>query len=150
MPLERDTFEPAIAQWDAVDLETSLIEDSMIAAAYRTIEEWDAHPHAQATAALPLLELSRIGDAEVTLALASERPLEGVRVLDCSRVLAGPVPGMTLASHGADVLRVGASHLPTVEIGVVSTGFGKRNTDIDLRTADGRQTFTSCLAMQTS
>jgi len=146
VPLERAAFETAIAQWDALDLETTLIEDGMIAAAYRTLEEWDAHPHAQATAALPPLELSRIGDADLAPLPAAGRPLEGVRVLDCSRVLAGPVAGMVLASHGADVLRVGADHLPTVEIGVMATGFGKRNTNIDLRTAQGRETFTRLLA----
>ncbi len=66
-------------------------------------------------------------------------------VLDCSRVLAGPVAGVTLASHGADVLRVGAVHLPHTSA-VVSTGFGKRNKNIDLRTAEGRESFTRLLA----
>lgn len=146
VPLERDAFEMAIAQWDAVDLETVLIEDGMIAAAYRTLDEWDSHPHARATAELPPLELSRIGEGGAAPLPSSERPLEGVRVLDCSRVLAGPVAGMTLANNGADVLRVGAAHLPTMELGVLSTGFGKRNANIDLRTAEGRGTFAGLLA----
>jgi hypothetical protein len=53
---------------------------------------------------------------------------------------------MTLAAHGADVLRVGAAHLPTVEIGVIATGFGKRNTNVDLTTARGRTDFDRLLA----
>ncbi len=146
VPLERTAFETAIANWDAVDLETALIEDGMIAAAYRTLDEWDSHPHALATAALPPLELSRIGDADIPSLPSADRPLEGVRVLDCSRVLAGPVAGMTLASHGADVLRVGAGHLPTVDNGVISTGFGKRSAHIDLRTPEGKATFTHLLS----
>jgi len=145
VPLEREAFAEAIRGWRAVDLETALIEDGMVAAAYRTREEWDAHPHALATSALPPLSLERIGDAEVVPLAEAARPLDGVRVLDCSRVLAGPVAGMTLASHGAEVLRVGAEHLPVTESGVLSTGFGKRATHIDLRTAGGRSTFETLL-----
>jgi len=146
VPLERAAFEQAIAGWNAVDLEAALIDSNMVGAAYRTLDEWNAHPHAQATASLPALDLTRLGEADVAPLPRAERPLEGVRVLDCSRVLAGPVAGMTLASHGADVLRVGASHLPTVENGVISTGFGKRSANIDLRTPEGKATFNRLLS----
>ena len=145
VPLERAAFEAAIAEWDAVDLETALIEAGMVGAAYRSLEEWDAHPHALATRELPPLELTKLGDDGDRKLPVADRPLEGVRVLDCSRVLAGPVAGMTLASHGADVLRVGAEHLPYTSA-VISTGFGKRNANIDLRTPEGRETFTRLLA----
>jgi len=145
VPLERPAFEAAIAAREAVDLEGELIEAGMVAVAYRTLEEWDAHPHATATKALPAFDLCRLGaDGDRPLPPA-DRPLEGVRVLDCSRVLAGPVAGMTLASHGADVLRVGADHLPTTDSGVMSTGFGKRSANIDLRTNEGKATFTRLL-----
>ena len=145
VPEERTAFEQTIAGRDAVELESALIEAGMVGAAYRTLDEWNAHPHAVATVSLPPLELTRLGDAEVTPVAPAERPLAGVRVLDCSRVLAGPVAGMTLASHGADVLRVGAAHLPTVDNGVISTGFGKRAAHIDLRTPEGKETFTQLL-----
>ncbi len=144
VPEERAAFETAIADWDAEELESALIDVGMVGAMYRTLEEWDAHPHAAATRGLPVLELTQLdGAGGRELALAS-RPLEGVRVLDCSRVLAGPVAGMTLASHGADVLRVGADHLPFTGA-VVATGFGKRNANIDLRSEEGRATFTRLL-----
>lgn len=142
---ERAAVESAVAEWDAIELETALIDDGMIAAAYRTMDEWAAHPHATATAALPALELDRFADADVRPLPKASRPLEGVRVLDVSRVLAGPVAGMTLASHGAEVLRVGAAHLPTVDSGVRTTGFGKRNADIDLRTPAGKTALTRLL-----
>jgi hypothetical protein len=64
VPLDRAAFEAAIANWDAVDLETALIEAGMGGAAYRTLDEWNVHPHAVTTAALPPLELSSIGDAD--------------------------------------------------------------------------------------
>lgn len=142
---ERSAFEGAIADWDAEELETALIGAGMVGAMYRTTDEWDAHPHAAATRHLPALELTRLGEAGGRELPRAVRPLEDVRVLDCSRVLAGPVAGMTLASHGADVLRVGADHLP-VTGAVVATGFGKRNTNIDLRSDEGREVFSRLLA----
>jgi len=62
-----------------------------------------------------------------------KRPLGGVRVLDLTRVIAGPVAARALAAYGADVLRVGAAHVPEVPGLVVETAFGKRSCHIDLR-----------------
>jgi crotonobetainyl-CoA:carnitine CoA-transferase CaiB-like acyl-CoA transferase len=68
----------------------------------------------------------------------SDRPLGGVRVLELTHVLAGPVAGRVLAAHGADVLHVGAAHLPRVEALVRDTGQGKRSTFVALYTEGGR------------
>ncbi len=134
----REAVERAVLDWDPDELEAQLIADGMIAARMRTLAEWDDHPHARATAELPLITVERIGDGEPRPAPGADRRL---RVLDCSRVLAGPVTGMTLAAHGADVLRVGAARLPSVELCVLATGFGKRNTDLDLATDEGSAAF---------
>lgn len=131
---DREAVAAAIAERDAVELETELIAAEMIGAAVRTLDEWDAHPHAEATRRLPLVSVEQIGSA-APLATA---PWPDLRVLDCSRVLAGPVAGQLLAGVGADVLRLGAAHLPSVPVGVMSTGFGKRNAFADLRTDAGR------------
>lgn len=139
---ERSAFEDAISRWDAFDLETVLIDDGMIAAAYRTTDEWNDHPHAVAVRQLPLLDFVAVGDGPSRSRPTGDLPLIGVRILDCSRVLAGPVAGQTLANLGADVIRVGAEHLPSVDIGVMATGTSKRNAYVDLRTAEGRVTFT--------
>ncbi|MDH3678776.1 MAG: CoA transferase [Acidimicrobiia bacterium] len=143
----RDQVAAAIAGWDAFELEDVLRRDGMIAAAYRRPAEWAAHPHAAATAVLPLITVDRIGDAEVSSPdpAPGDRPLSGVKVLDCSRVLAGPVCGRTLAAHGAQVLRIGAAHLPSIEGAVLATGFGKRNAYVDLDTDDGRARFARLL-----
>lgn len=143
---DREAVAAAIARWDAFELERALVDDGMICAVYRTLDEWAAHPHAAATAGLPLIEVERLGDADPLPPAASraaddDRALAGVRVLDCTRVLAGPVCGQMLAAHGADVLRVGAAHLPFIPMGVMTTGFGKRNTYVDLGTAEGQDTF---------
>src|SRR3546814_20483200 len=67
--------------------------------------------------------------------------LDGVRVLDLTRVIAGPVCGRTLAEHGADVMRVAGPHLPFVPTLVMDTGRGKLSSPIDLRDESGRETL---------
>lgn len=140
----------AIARRPAVELETELVSKGLIAAAVRTLDEWKLHPHAVATRDLPLLEVSQLGDASPRVLpplnpspgrRGPDSAAAGLRVVDCSRVLAGPVCGQTLAGAGADVLRVGAAHLPSVPVGVMSTGFGKRNAFIDFSTASGLETM---------
>ena len=127
-----ESVQAAVLRRDATQLEAALIDRGMIAARLRTLDEWAAHPHAQATARLPLISIERIGDGD------PRDPARRRRVLDCSRVLAGPVAAMTFAAHGADVLRVGSSRLPSVDIGVLTTGSGKRNAFVELDSAEGR------------
>ncbi len=135
----KQAVQAAILKFDADQLESELIADGMIAAKLRTFDEWQSHPHAIATTDLPLISVERLGDAPPRN--AGRR----LRVLDCSRVLAGPVAGMTFSAHGADVLLVGSPNLPSVEIGVLATGFGKRNSFVDLETEVGRSDFTRLL-----
>jgi crotonobetainyl-CoA:carnitine CoA-transferase CaiB-like acyl-CoA transferase len=123
-------------RWAAQELEDTLAERGMCSARLRTRDEWLAHPHGRAVAGQPLIEITRIGDAPARQR-PTTRPLAGVRVLDLTRVIAGPTCGRVLAQHGAHVLRVGADHLPVVEPCVIDTGFGKRATHLDLRTATG-------------
>jgi len=135
----REAVQHAVLDHDPRQLEAQLIADGMIAARMRALDEWAEHPHAVATLDLPLVTVERIADGA---ARSADRRL---RVLDGSRVLAGPVAGTTLAAHGAEVLRVGAAHLPAVEIGVIATGFGKRNVFVDVTTSTGRNTFADLL-----
>jgi len=146
---DRESVAAAIAEREAFELEAELIEDGMIGAAIRTLSEWDAHPHAAATRDLPLISVEQLSAAGPVVDSASDGdalPLGGLRVLDCSRVLAGPVAGQVLASLGADVIRLGADHLPSVPVGVMSTGFGKRNASLDLRTERGAEQMAMLLA----
>ena len=86
----------------------------------------------QAIASQPLVEIARIGDAPPEPRRAA-RPLGGVRVLDLTRVLAGPTCGKSLAEHGADVLKISAAHLPDSGLVELDTGIGKRSARLDLR-----------------
>jgi crotonobetainyl-CoA:carnitine CoA-transferase CaiB-like acyl-CoA transferase len=92
---------------------------------------------------LPLFEIERIGDAPVEPPRrgGGERPLAGVRVLDLSRIIAGPVAGRALAQHGAEVLMVNGPHLPNIAPLVIDNGRGKRSAVVDLRDAAGRETL---------
>jgi crotonobetainyl-CoA:carnitine CoA-transferase CaiB-like acyl-CoA transferase len=138
----------ALAEWDAQAFEDAAAEAGMIAAMERTFDEWDAHPQGRAVATLPTLTLTltRIGDAlPESFSRDPDRPLAGVRVLDLTRVIAGPVCGRVLALHGAEVLNVSAAHLPSIEPAVIDTGRGKHSTFIDLRAQEGRQTLTRLL-----
>jgi hypothetical protein len=110
----------------------------MVVAAMRSFAEWDAHPHSRAVAALPAVSITRIGDAPPSpLPAGADRPLAGLRVLDQTRVVAGPVCGRTLAAHGADVLLVTSPSLPSVPTLVIDTGRGKRSASLDLRAPGG-------------
>jgi crotonobetainyl-CoA:carnitine CoA-transferase CaiB-like acyl-CoA transferase len=142
---ERAAVQRALDRWDAEPFETAAAEAGLVATATRTFAEWDAHPQGRAVASLPLLSIERIGDAAPEPLPAAARPLAGIKVLDLTRVIAGPVCGRTLAAHGAVVLLVGAAHLPVMEHLVVDTGRGKLSAFLDLRDADARATLSGLL-----
>lgn len=144
-PGDRTSVSEAVGTWKGVELEEALIAAGTCAAFVRTPEEWAAHPQQKAVAALPVLEILRLGDSPSEPLLPADRPLSGIRVLDLARILAGPVATRTLAAHGADVLQVSARHLPNVEQLVIDTGFGKRSTCLDLRLDRDKNTLKTLL-----
>lgn len=138
---ERASVAKALETWQGEAFETAAAERGLVATMMRSPEEWVAHGQGQAVARLPLFEVSRIGDAPPRRMAPADRPLGGVRVLDLTRVIAGPVCGRTLAAHGADVLQVASPRLPSVQQLVMDTGRGKRATYIDLTDSGGRATL---------
>ena len=141
----RSAVERALQGWDAETFEAAAAEAGLVSTVARSFAEWDDHPQGQALASLPLFSIERIGDAPAEPLPAGDRPLSGVRVLDLTRVIAGPVCGRTLAAHGADVLLVTAQHLPSMGSLVIDTGRGKLSTTIDLRDTGGRETLAGLL-----
>jgi crotonobetainyl-CoA:carnitine CoA-transferase CaiB-like acyl-CoA transferase len=130
---DRAAVARAVATWNAADLETAIIDAKGAGGMVRTCAEWATHPQAAAIAALPLLEIVRIGEAPPQPLPAGPRPLSGIRVLDLTRVLAGPTCARTLAEHGADVLKITAAHLPNLGYQEWDTGHGKLSAQLDLR-----------------
>jgi crotonobetainyl-CoA:carnitine CoA-transferase CaiB-like acyl-CoA transferase len=141
----RDSVQEKLLGWKGEDFETAAAGAGAVVAFMRSPEEWAAHPQGRALAALPLFEIERIGDAEPRPLPPAARPLAGLRVLDLTRVVAGPVCGRTLAAHGADVLRIASPNLPFFPWIVIDTGRGKRSAYADLETADGRESMTRLL-----
>src|SRR5215831_10576870 len=123
----------AVATWNAADLEEAIIAAKGAGGMARTQAEWAKHPQGAAVAALPLMEIMRIGDSAPEPLPAGVRPLSGIRVLDLTRVLAGPTCARTLAEHGADVLRITGAHLPSLGYQELDTGHGKLSAELDLR-----------------
>ena len=129
----REDIEAAVAARDAFELEAALVAKRLCGGAVRSPEEWAAHPQARAMAGRPAVTITRIGDAPPEPLPDGDRPTSGVRVLDLTRVLAGPTAAKILAEHGADVLHVSAPGLEHGGPFEIDTGFGKRQTFLDLR-----------------
>jgi crotonobetainyl-CoA:carnitine CoA-transferase CaiB-like acyl-CoA transferase len=133
VPEDRDAVRQAVAKWDAQELEEAIIAAKGAGGMVRTMDEWAQHPQSAAVATLPLLEIVKIGDAPPEPLPEGDRPLSGVRVLDLTRVLAGPTCARTLAEHGADVMKITAAHLPNLGYQEYDTGHGKLSAQLDLR-----------------
>ncbi|HYM73212.1 MAG TPA: CoA transferase [Stellaceae bacterium] len=133
VPEDKEAVRQAVAKWDALELEEAIIAAKGAGGMVRSMAEWAKHPQAAALATLPLFEIVKIGDAPVEKLPAGDRPLSGVRVLDLTRVLAGPSSTRTLAEHGADVLKITAAHLPNLGYQEFDTGHGKLSAQLDLR-----------------
>lgn len=130
---DRDAVTKAVAKWNAQDLEDAIIEAKGAGGMVRTMEEWAKHPQAAAIANLPLMEIVKLADSPPEALPEGSRPLSGVRVLDLTRVLAGPTCARTLAEHGADVMKITGAHLPNIGYQEYDTGHGKLNAQLDLR-----------------
>ena len=136
-----DSIAKAVAKWDALELENAIDEARVCGGMIRTNEEWLQEPHGKILAAKPVVEIIKIGDSEPEQMPTGDRPLSGIRALDLTRILAGPITGRTLAEHGADVLMVSAPHLPQVWSYVADTSHGKRSCYLDLRDESEKQTL---------
>jgi crotonobetainyl-CoA:carnitine CoA-transferase CaiB-like acyl-CoA transferase len=146
---DREAVKEALSRWNAAEFEDAAAAAGLVVTMMRSFAEWDAHPQGAAIARLPLFTIERIGEASPhplpKLRDATAPPLAGLRVLELTRIIAGPVSGRVLAAHGADVLHVSAPHLPSIGPLVIDTGRGKRTCHIDLRGEAGRATLGALL-----
>ena len=134
---DRARAEEASRAWAGEALEDAIHAAGGCAGYVRDEAQWLRHPQAQAVASQPLLEIVRIGDAPPSAPVPGARPLSRVRVLDLTRVLAGPTCAKSLAEHGADVLKISAAHLAHSGMVELDTGIGKRSAYVDLRSNKG-------------
>lgn len=145
VPAERARVAAAVAAWAGDDLEQAVVDAGGCAAAMRSTAEWAAHPQGRAVAGQPLVACTSHGAARLWAGGRGPRPLSGLRVLDLTRVLAGPVATRFLAGLGAEVLRLDPPgwEEPAVVPDVI---LGKRCARLDLACAAGRERFRELLS----
>lgn len=145
VPADRERVAAAVKFRNGAELETAVVEAGGAAAVLRTLDAWRAHPQGAALADEPLCDR----DAECVphpLPPAASAPLSGVRVLDLTRVIAGPIGTRYLAAFGADVLRVDPPGFAEVAALLPETTRGKRCTALDLRGPGDRSTWEALTA----
>lgn len=135
----RDEIAAAMVARDAAEWEAALAAGDACGTVVRTVAEWEDTPQGRELRRTPLVELRELGPAPREPLEAADRPLAGIRVLDLTRVIAGPVHGRSLAEHGAEVLRISSPQLPDVLSAALDTGFGKRSAYLDLRVPRQRE-----------
>jgi hypothetical protein len=136
---EEDSVKSAVAKWEGMDLENAAAAAGACAGLARTPEEWDGSEQGRILAGRPVVEVTKIGESKPEpFRTGGNAPLTGVRVLDLTRVLAGPTCARTLAQYGADTMVISSPNLPSVPYFVTDTGHGKLAAFVDLMTEDGR------------
>ncbi|GAA3390250.1 CoA transferase [Cryptosporangium minutisporangium] len=144
---DRDAVAARLAERSALAAEDAVTAAGGLAVAVRTPVEWAESAPGRAASAQPLVAVDTAGGGGAPgLVPGAALPAAGVRVLDLTRVIAGPVATRTLAYLGADVLRVDSPHLPELLAAHLDTGLGKRSTLLDLRSPTGRETLDDLLA----
>lgn len=141
----RESVQARLTSWQGADFEAAAAERGLVVAMMRSFDDWDADPQGRAVAALPVVAIERLGDVPPQPLPAADRPLGRIRVLDLTRIIAGPVAGRVLAAHGADVMRISAPHLPFIAPLVIDSGRGKLSAHLDLREPPDRSRFAELL-----
>lgn len=143
---ERSAMAAQVATWDALELEQAIVDQGGCAAQMRSWAHWQTHPQGQAVNSEPLVHwLPQDAERPKSWSGSSNRPLAGLKVLDLTRVLAGPVASRLLAGLGAEVLRIDPPYWnePALEPEVT---LGKRCARLDLQDLEQRTLFEGLLA----
>ncbi|ACA18320.1 L-carnitine dehydratase/bile acid-inducible protein F [Methylobacterium sp. 4-46] len=142
---DRPSVAAAASRWEAAALEEAVVAAGGCAAAMRSAAEWARHPQGCAVAAEPLVAFAPAETSPSAWRPSPGRPLAGLRILDLTRILAGPVATRFLAGFGADVLRIDPPDWEEDAVAPEVT-LGKSCARLDLRAPRDRETFERLLA----
>ncbi|WP_146211315.1 CoA transferase [Quadrisphaera granulorum] len=156
-PATQDAVRRALLERQAHEVEDAVVTAGGVAAAVRTPHEWAASPMGTALAGTPVVDLHCVDSPGIdspgndspgtgTSSREMARGIQGARVLDLTRVIAGPTATRALAAWGADVLRIDPPHLPEARESLLETGPGKRWAQLDIASARGRERLEGLLA----
>jgi hypothetical protein len=135
----REQLQAAVAEWEGEALEREVVAAGGCAAKLRSAQEWREHPQGRSLLEAPLFEITHAPASERDA--AASKPLSGVRVLDLTRVIAGPIGTRFLAAYGADVLRVDPPGFEEVGALLCDITGGKRRCALNLRDAADKARF---------
>ena len=136
-----DNVAEHVASHNSADLEAKLIDAQLPGVVVKSPQEWLTHPQGKLLADAPAVIIERIGDAPAKPIPGGDLPLNGVRVIDNTKVLAGPTISRTLAALGADALHIGAPGVADMQAAQADTGHGKRRAHVDFDTDEGKDTI---------
>jgi len=132
----REEVARKVLQWNSIQLEEEAVKGGAVVAALRSFEEWDALPQAKALADVPVA-VNQVAHSTPYLpqrcTTLSDKCLQGIRVVEMSRVIAAPVAGKTLAAHGADVIWITSPTLPDLPDLDIDLSRGKRTVQLDIK-----------------
>lgn len=131
-PNSVEAITQAIRQWKGQELEDASVAQGLPCTLVRSEEEWRAHPQGRALAEQPVVAVRRVADGASEALRAGDRPLAGVRVVELAHILAGPGATRSLASQGAEVIRISSPLASDPHYMIVDTGFGKKTAFLDL------------------
>jgi len=144
--LDPESIKKAVRKWSANDLEAALTAEGLPGLILRTPDEWLQHPQGKILADTAVVDIEQIGEGPIVPLPEGLRPLSNLRVIDSTRVLAGPTISRTLAEFGADVMHIGSPNVPIMAAAQADTGHGKRKAHVDLETEAGIESLKSLIS----
>jgi crotonobetainyl-CoA:carnitine CoA-transferase CaiB-like acyl-CoA transferase len=145
-PHDQEALIKKIAQHDSAKIEADFEKLGLCMAPVLTREEWLAHPQGQAMGELPVVLTRKFGDdKQRVLPEANHRPLEGVRIIDVTHVIAGPWSTRVLADQGADVISVRNPAFPFLYPAIFEESYGKKQILLHLGMEKSKARFTELL-----